>query len=103
MRAGTIQPGDKEAQGDLSDVYKYLKGGCREDVVRLFVVVHSDGRKDSGLKLKYREFCLNIRERGEVFTVRVLKLWQKLPREGVECPSLEMFKIQPKPSEICSR
>lgn len=40
---------------------------------------------------------------GEVFTVRVLKLWQKLPREGVEFRSVEMLKIQPKPSETYSR
>lgn len=46
-------------------VYKYLKGGCKEETVRLFSVVCSDGRRDNGLKLKFRKFCLNMRERGK--------------------------------------
>lgn len=65
MRAGTVQLGEEEAQGDLTVVYKYLKGGCKEDVVRLCPVVHSDGRRDNGLKLKYKKFCLNMSERGK--------------------------------------
>lgn len=64
LRAGTVQLGEEEAQGALTDVYKYLKGRCKEDAVRPFSVVCSDGRRNNGLKLKYRKFCFNMRERG---------------------------------------
>lgn len=37
----------------------------KEDVVRLCPVVHSDVRRDNGLKLKCKKFCLNMRKRGK--------------------------------------
>lgn len=36
-----IQPGEGEAQGDLIDVHKYLKGRRKEDGARLLSVVTS--------------------------------------------------------------
>ncbi|KAK4810930.1 hypothetical protein QYF61_013338 [Mycteria americana] len=41
-------------------------------------------------KLKHKRFHLNIRK--QFFTVRVTKHWNRLPREVVEFPSLEIFK-----------
>ncbi|KFV76238.1 hypothetical protein N308_01473, partial [Struthio camelus australis] len=41
-------------------------------------------------KLKHRKFCLN--KRRTFFTVRVTEHWNRLPREAVESPSLEIFK-----------
>ncbi|KAK4832569.1 hypothetical protein QYF61_024187 [Mycteria americana] len=41
-------------------------------------------------KLKHRRYCLNIRK--HLFTVRVTKHWHRLPKEVVECPTLETFK-----------
>lgn len=64
-RAGSVQLGEEEAQGDLTGVCTYLEGGCKEDVVRVFSVVQwcSDGG-DNGLKLKYWKFCFNMRAKG---------------------------------------
>ena len=75
---------------DLINVYKYLRGGCREDEASLFLVVPSEKTRVNRHKLKHRKFQLNMR--GYFFTVRVTEHWNGLPREVVESPSLEMFK-----------
>ena len=71
-------------------MYKYLKGRCKEDRARLFPVVPSARTRDNGNTQKHRRFCLNIRK--HFFTVRVTKYRNRLPREVVESPSLEIFK-----------
>ena len=40
-RAGTVQPGEEKAQGDLIHVYQYLTGGNKDEGTRLFSVVPS--------------------------------------------------------------
>ncbi|KAK4806706.1 hypothetical protein QYF61_027707 [Mycteria americana] len=57
----------RRPRGDLIALYNFLKGGCREGRFRLDI----------------RKFY---------FTGRVIKHWNRLPREVVESPSLEVFK-----------
>ncbi|KFZ63259.1 hypothetical protein N321_02108, partial [Antrostomus carolinensis] len=46
----------------------------------------------NGLKLKEGKFRLDIRKK--FLTMRVMKNWNRLPREVVEAPSLETFKVR---------
>lgn len=48
----------------------------------------SNRTRGNGLKGRFR---LNIRK--NVFTTRAIKHWNRIPREVVESPSLEVFKI----------
>ncbi|KGL80334.1 hypothetical protein N309_05039, partial [Tinamus guttatus] len=82
----------RRLRGDLISVYKYLKGGSEKDGAGLFSVVATDRTRGNGHKLKHQKFHMNLRK--NFLTVRVTERWNRLPREVVESPSLEIFKTR---------
>ncbi|GAB0188795.1 hypothetical protein GRJ2_001344800 [Grus japonensis] len=82
----------KRLQGHLTAAFQYLKGAYRKAGEGLFTRAWSDRTRGNGLQLKEGRFRLDVRKK--FFTVRVVRHWNRLPREIVAAPSLEVFKTR---------
>ena len=72
--------------------FQYLKGVYKQEGEWLFMRVDSDRTRGNGFKVGQGRFRLDIRKK--FFTQRVLKHWNRLPKEVVDAPSLEAFKAR---------
>ena len=79
-------------RGDLIAAFQYVKGSYRKEGGRLFSGVCDDRTRGRGFKLKDGRFRLDIKKK--CFTVRVVRPWNRLPRDVVDALSLETVKAR---------
>ena len=72
--------------------FHYLKGADKQEGQRLFTRLDRERTRGNGFKRRQGRFPFDSRRK--FFTQRVLKHWNRLPKEVVDAPSLEAFKAR---------
>ena len=76
----------RRLRGDLIAAFQYLKGAYTQDGNQLCERVDNSRTRGDGFKLKEGRYRLDVR--GKFFTMRVVRCWNRLPREAVDAPSI---------------
>ena len=82
--------GRRRLRGDRVALCSFLRRGSGEGGAGLFSLGSSDRMRGNGSRLHQGRFSLDIRK--HFFTKRVVKHWNRLPREVVNAPCLSVFK-----------
>ncbi|KFP78858.1 hypothetical protein N311_12553, partial [Apaloderma vittatum] len=82
----------RRLQAELITAFQYLKRTYRKAGEGLFTRVSTDRTRGNGFKLKENRFRLDLRKK--FFSMRVARLRNKLSKEVVDAPSLEVFKTR---------
>ncbi|KAK4805564.1 hypothetical protein QYF61_022599 [Mycteria americana] len=84
---GLLSLGKRRLRGDLIAAFRYLQGLYKQAGERLFTRACSDRTSGNSFKLKEGRFSLDIRKK--LLTRKVVRHWNRLPREVVDAPSLK--------------
>ena len=82
----------RRLRGDLPAAFQHLKRAYKRSGKGLFPKAWSGRARGNGLKLKEGRIRLDVRKK--FFIMRVVRHWNRLPREVVDAPSLEVFKTR---------
>jgi len=89
---GLFSLGKRILWGDFTAAFQYLKGAYEQERSQLFERVDNSRTRGHDFKLKEGRFNLDIREK--FFTMKVVRCWNRLLREVVDAPSLEIFRAR---------
>ncbi|KAK4810664.1 LOW QUALITY PROTEIN: hypothetical protein QYF61_007464 [Mycteria americana] len=81
----------RRLRGDLITMFRYLKGGYKEDGDSLFTRSDMEKTRGNGYKLLLGRFRLDTRE--QFFIMRTISHWNNLPREVVDSPTLDTLRF----------
>jgi len=79
-------------QGDVIEVFQYLKVTCEKAGEGLFTRACRDSARGNGFELKECRFRLDMRKK--FFPMRAVRHWNSWPREVVDAPSLGVLKAR---------
>jgi len=82
----------RRLQGYRFAAFQYLKGAYKKDRENLLSKACCDRTRSNGFKPRQGRVRLDIRKK--FCTMRVVKPWNRLPREVIDAPSLETFKLR---------
>jgi len=88
-RRGAVSLEKRSLGGSLINTYKYLKDRYQVGELKLFWVLPINRTQGNRNKLEHQKFHIDVRM--IFFIVRLAEHWNRLPREVVESPSLEIF------------
>jgi len=71
--------------------FQYLKEAYKQEGEQLFTRLGSDRTRGNGFKLRHGRFRLDVRKK--FFTQTVVTHWNGLPKEVVDVPSMEAFRL----------
>ena len=80
----------RRLRGDMINMYKYIRGPYSELGVELFTLLSTQKTRGHSLRLEEKRFHIQIRK--GCFTVRTVKMWNRLPLEVVLASSVDCFK-----------